>query len=347
MDTVSSSLAASAVQEPSLLSSLSQNTRVVGSSWIALSALLTTYSTTKFLKHNELPHAQNEQQQLRRQHQSLLFPSSTTKLPRSTLLTLSRFSGSLLLGLMGRSPHAVRQRLLSTIQSVPDFFFPALFLFVANYANSVSLSRMGISLTYTSKCAIPLMTVVLTVLLDGLQALPNTAALCSLVPIALGIACASWNSPTLDSRGFCAAMVSCVAQSALNVSSKRAMTKTGLQGPQAQRAMVAVGLVLATLLSLLQQQQQQVQQRQGQVPQQPPAWLTSMAVTSYHLEYCLSFMFVKLVAPITYGTCDAVRRLSIIVTGRCMFGGEPFSLLNLSGIGLALLGALSYSIASS
>lgn len=72
-----------------------------------------------------------------------------------------------------------------------------------------------------------------------------------------------------------------------------------------------------------------------------------MAVCAYHIEYVLSFMFVKLVAPITYGACDAIRRLAIIITGQRMFGGHPFSPLNFVGMGLALLGALSYAITSS
>jgi Triose-phosphate Transporter family len=72
-----------------------------------------------------------------------------------------------------------------------------------------------------------------------------------------------------------------------------------------------------------------------------------MAVSAYHIEYVLSFIFVKLVAPITYGTCDAIRRLAIILVGRRMFGGDPLSKINVAGIALALTGALSYSIASS
>jgi multidrug transporter EmrE-like cation transporter len=76
-------------------------------------------------------------------------------------------------------------------------------------------------------------------------------------------------------------------------------------------------------------------------------WLTILAFGSYHLEYLLSFMFVKLVQPITYGTLDAVRRLGIILAGRAMFGGAPLTWLNRSGIALALLGALGYSLATS
>ena len=82
------------------------------------------------------------------------------------------------------------------------------------------------------------------------------------------------------------------------------------------------------------------------MPKDPPAWLAWFAVVSYHVEYILSFIFVKLVEPITYGTCDAIRRLAIIVSGHKMFGGEPFSKLNLAGIGMSLLGALAFALSS-
>jgi len=78
----------------------------------------------------------------------------------------------------------------------------------------------------------------------------------------------------------------------------------------------------------------------------PPIWLACLAVFAYHMEYVLSFSFVGLVEPITYGTCDALRRLLIIVVGRQMFKGDKFTNTNLGGIFMALLGALLYSITS-
>ena len=223
--------------------------------------------------------------------------------------------------------------------------------------NSIALDRIGISLTYTSKCGIPLITVLLTLLLDGVSALPNAAALASLVPIAIGIAAASWSSPTFEALGFAAAALSATAQSALNVTSKRAMTKAGLTGAAGQRTMVAVGLLLTVAVNLAQvlrttsnntnNKVLSEKQRSLDNPTPPPLWLTTMAVTAYHVEYVLSFIFVKLVAPITYGTCDAVRRLAIILVGRNFFGGDPLTATNIFGIALALIGALAYSITSS
>lgn len=272
--------------------------------------------------------------------------SALSGLSRPGLLTLYRFGGSLLLGILAHPNFDIAKRVDQTLQYLPVFTLPAIFLFVANYANSIALSRIGISLTYTSKCAIPLITVLLTLILDGKSALPSKATLMSLIPIALGIAAASWNSPTFEPFGFTAAMTSCAAQSALNVSSKRAMVKSGVAGPEAQRCMVAVGFIITLFLSAFKVATQSPKEI-SVTAQEPPAWLAWFAVVSYHMEYVLSFMFVKLVAPITYGACDAVRRLSIILSGHVMFGGEPFTPLNIAGIGLAILGALAYSITSS
>ena len=254
-------------------------------------------------------------------------------------------------------PGSILDRLESTIRQVPHFVLPALFLFVANFSNSISLDRVGISLTYTSKCAIPITTVLLTLLLDGWESLPGPLALLSLIPIAVGIAAASWNSPTFELAGFIAAMVSMMAQSALNVSSKRAIQKTGVTGPAAQRVMVLVGLVLTLLMTFIRHvhvtflthplDSENLRREPTVQSSPPPAWLSIMAVVAYHIEYILSFMFVKLVQPITYGTCDAVRRLTIILSGRAIFGGAPLTRINVMGIALALSGALAYSIASS
>ena len=334
---------------------LQHSSNVVGVSWMISSALLTTYSTTRFLKYDDV-----------RQNGRQSATPSLDAIPRPALLTLYRFAGSFFLGLVATpSAESILDRLRSTVRVVPDFALPAVLLFAANFANSVSLDRIGISLTYTSKCAIPLITVVLTLLLDGWSALPNNMALLSLLPIAFGIGAASWDAPTFECIGFLAAMSSAIAQSALNVSSKRIMQRTGVTGPAAQRAMVSVGLVLTLILTFLRHVHAQflTHPLDGQSCRQadlslnkdqsalqltpPPLWLTFMAAVAYHVEYSLSFMFVSLVQPITYGACDAVRRLSIIMSGRAMFGGAPLTRVNLWGIALALSGALAYSVTSS
>ena len=347
--------------------SLSSNVKVIGGLWMVSSALLTTWSTTTFLKYqppdtvsSSNGNNKNKIKKLSSRNPLATATSSTKsnnlltskllKLPRPALLTLFRFGGSLLLGLLLHTDVHIVKRVQETLAAIPDFAVPAAFLFVANYANSIALNRIGISLTYTSKCAIPIFTVLVTWLLDGAGALPNLPTLLSLLPIAAGIALASWDSPVFESKGFGFAMLSCSAQTALNVSSKKALIKTGLSGPDGQRAMVAVGLAITAVYFLLHAPSAADSGDDNSLSdvlkRPPPSWLAAMAFTAYHLEYMFSFMFVKLVQPITYGACDAVRRLSIIISGHYMFGHDRFTKLNIVGIAMALMGALSYAISS-
>lgn len=234
---------------PTFISAFANNNHLVGSAWILSSAILTTYSTTKFLKYrNEeeeewIANSINKNGVLKRLRSLGSRKKQTVtqqpKFSRASLLTLYRFSGSLLLGLLIHSQFynltMIYSRFLQTIQASKSFLLPSLFLFIANYTNSISLDRIGISLTYTSKCGIPLLTVLFTLLLDGINALPSRATLCSLIPIALGIGAASWNSPTFEIFGFAAALTSTTSQAALNVVSKRVMRSTGIKGAEAQR----------------------------------------------------------------------------------------------------------------
>ena len=316
---------------------------VVGAAWMASSALLTTYSTNKFLKYSPVENL------AKKDIESNVVEINRTnsilhRLSRASLLTLLRFGGSLMLGLIAHPDFQILERIQETLRLVPDFALPALFLYIANYANSIALHRIGISLTYVVKCAIPAITVAITLVLDGTSALPRLPVLLTLVPIAAGIAAASWNHPTFEKFGFAAAMLSSTAQSALNVSTKKIMSNVGVSGPVAQRSMVAAGLAFAAAVSAAQLFRSDDSTEKNPFP---PLWLGVMATTAYHIEYVLSFIFVKLVAPISYGACDAVRRLSIIVSGHFMFGGEPFTKVNIGGIALALVGALLYSILNS
>jgi solute carrier family 35, member E1 len=324
----SAPVAQAVMPSSALLASLSKDVNFVGGMWMASSALLTTYSTTRFLKYD---HVESDSCKPNRLH-----------LPRPALLTLFRFGGSLLLGLLLHPDFQLLQRIKDTIAVVPDFALSAAFLTIANYANSIALSRIGISLTYTSKCAIPIFTVLLTWILDGASALPKLPTLLSLIPIAGGIALASWDSPVFEAKGFSFAVLSASAQTALNICSKKAMARTSLSGPDGQRAMVAVSLLITAAMILLKKPTDAC--AEDEIP--PPGWLSLMAVTAYHLEYALSFSFVKMVQPVAYGACDAVRRLAIIISGHYMFGHDRFTALNILGIATALVGAICYAITS-
>ena len=343
----------------SQIQALSSNVNLVGGLWMVSSALLTTYSTTTFLKYqhptgiNGQPKKKNSllgapNRKSSGKLSSLPLPKNLQHLPRPALLTFYRFGGSLLLGLLLHPNLHIQNRIQNTLAAIPHFAVPAAFLFVANYANSIALNRIGISLTYTSKCAIPIFTVLVTYLLDGAGALPGLPTLLSLLPIAAGIGLASWDSPVFEGKGFGFAMLSCATQTFLNVYSKKALIQTGLSGPEGQRAMVAVGLAITAVYFLIHNPAaDDIASGKSDVDTRtPPAWLSGMAAAAYHAEYLFSFMFVKLVQPVTYGACDAVRRLSIIISGHYMFGHDKFTKMNIMGIAMALLGALSYAITS-
>lgn len=342
-------------------SSLSKNVNLVGSAWMVSSAIFTTYSTTTFLKYRHPPSNmlvdQKGNELLTKATTSAVQASnekskmSSFYLDRPTLLTFYRFSGSLLLSLLLPSPQYFRARLSTIASQIPSFFLPATCLFIANYFNSIALDRIGISLTYTSKCGIPLITLLLSILIDGKSTLPSKLTLLSLLPIAFGIGAASWNAPQFETTGFIAAVISCIGQSALTVSCKRAMKKLSVGGLEAQRVMVAVALVYAVLLSAFKSVFGHSNATDNgddarELSQSPPWGISLMAMVAYHLEYCLSFIFVNLVEPITFGTCDAIRRLMIIIAGQKMFKGKKFTFLNLAGMGCALAGALMYAVVS-
>ena len=153
---------------------------------------------------------------------------------------------------------------------------------------------------------------------------------------------ASWDTPAYNQAGFIAALVSCTAQAGLNVSSKKSLIKTGISGMEAQRVMATIALLIC-LVTKSKDLLGGITKEDDDITH-PPTWVAYGAILSYHVEYALSFMFVKLVKPISFGTADAIRRLAVVISGRHMFGEKDFSFLNYSGIGLALTGVLAYTI---
>ena len=107
---------------------------------------------------------------------------------------------------------------------------PALFLWVANYANSCSLQASGITLTYVVKACIPVFTV-LVCATKGQRF--SSSVLMSLLPICIGVGLASGSDMSFCYHGLAAALCSAVAQTLLNISIKEVTAKSKLTGPQA------------------------------------------------------------------------------------------------------------------
>lgn len=123
----------------SALSNLGASPQAVGIAWLVSSTVFTTYSTTRFLQYAFEDH----QGSLKRKMEQTHLPSKPSSigrrflsLPPPNMLTLWRFLGSLLLGLLLHSDFDVIARLKQTLGLIPLVGLPALFLFVANLTNS-------------------------------------------------------------------------------------------------------------------------------------------------------------------------------------------------------------------
>lgn len=154
----------------------------------------------------------------------------------------------------------------------------------STYLRSISLDKLGISLTYTTKCGIPIFTVLTSILVYGQSACPKLSVWFSLLPIVFGIACASWNSSSWNRVGFICAIISCTSQATLNVMSKKVLHEVAVKGPEAQRIMVCSALACMVLLSIVKsvvkkKPEEKVIAVSATDTPHPTLALTSMAVT--------------------------------------------------------------------
>jgi len=176
------------------ITSLSSSSTAIGSAWFLSSMILSTYANKAFLKYESTPadDFSSRQEAVKggppvvissaNESQGSYISSILRKLSRPQLLTLYRFLGSSLMGIfLHVNLGGWSERLKLTLHYSRDFALPAMFLFVANHCNGVALDKIGISLTYTSKCIIPLATVLITVFIEGLGALPSVYALLTLI----------------------------------------------------------------------------------------------------------------------------------------------------------------------
>ncbi len=161
------------MKEPtsSIIANSSGSPIAVGSAWMLSSILFTTYYSTAFLKYrgriseDDFAHRQF-MSRMRREVTPVRLSEKRRRInllskyySRPQLLTIYRLSGSFLLGIFA-NPKFLRwhDRLIQSFGVMKDFALSAVLMFCANYCNVVALDRLGISLTYTSKCGIPILT---------------------------------------------------------------------------------------------------------------------------------------------------------------------------------------------
>jgi len=290
----------------------------VGLTWFAVSAFLSTYSNTQFLKDFDSPY----------------------------LLTLVRFFGSAAIGFGANFVDKSQEQL--TRRDFPklwvNFTVPALMLLAANYANSISLSLSGITLTYVVKSSIPVVTVLINAVQGTIFQVP---VYLTLVPTVLGVMLAAWSDMDFSILGFMAAVMSMIFQTLLNVSSKLAIQETKVSGVKAQFIMVSIcaavlsvpGLygIVSDLLTSSGQEKWTVLSDNSKLT------IMFFAALSYHLEYVFNFVFTAKVSTLAFSIADIARRLTIIAVGSILFD-KPLSTTNKLGIFICFCGVLSYSL---
>jgi drug/metabolite transporter (DMT)-like permease len=295
---------------------------VIGLVWFTSSALYSTWANTAYLIFFKDP----------------------------LLHTFIRFFGSAFVGLL---------TLLSTgevvVSELPtmcaNLFVPAILLWAANYANSISLQLAGITLTYVVKACIPVFTVVSCTLLG--QKFPIIIYI-SLIPICFGVILASGADVNVSTAGLCAATVSALSQTFMNISIKSVREKTGYSGQKSFLGMTIVATL--TTLPVVAVSSMSLNDGSSQTTvdlflsvftrlakgDSWPLLLTILAAVAYHVEYVLNFTFVSYVSSVTFSVCDIARRIAIILTGAVVFN-KVLTMQNWTGIIIALGGVLWYS----
>lgn len=297
---------------------------ITGFIWFSSSAFLSTYANSTYLRTFGDP----------------------------ILHTFIRFAGSAVLGTV--TLLLTKQIKLHEIPVVvKNVMQPALFLFCANYANSIALEKTGITLTYIIKACIPVFTVIIcSVQGERFSFLLYT----SLIPICLGVALACAGDLDFNAQGLIAGLCSAMAQTLMNIKAKSVQKKHSYTGVQAFMGMTIVCSFLSATLIMFQNTGDGTDASPSQSSfatltntfaqfsngERWPLQLTLLASFAYHIEYALNFIFSGYVSNVSFSVSDIARRICIICIGSVMFSNTLTS-MNWIGIVIAISGVLWYT----
>mmetsp|Transcript_46932 Transcript_46932/g.86016 ORF Transcript_46932/g.86016 Transcript_46932/m.86016 type:complete len:447 (+) Transcript_46932:65-1405(+) len=287
---------------------------VVGICWVATSAVLSTRGNSNFVStfHDAMAH------------------------------NCVRFSFSSLCGyLYLRTRGAVRWSSFRRKSKV--LLSSSVLLWCANFANSVSLERTGISVTYVFKSLIPFLTVLVCRLKGQKFSLRIYACL---VPICIGVSLATLTDLQFDTLGAVFAFFSALAQTGLNIQSKSCIRQLKVSGMEAFVVMstscVAISVPATFLWSL---SGHSILAKVHTVGGPYAAGVVAQAGFTYFMEYSLNFAYVACCTPLAFSITDICRRVSTVLYGTLLFN-KPLTVMNVGGIVLSLTGALAFSIIS-
>lgn len=238
-----------------------------------------------------------------------------------------------------------------SIDNVKTLAPSAFFLSATHVGGVISFGAGAISFTHVLKATEPVWTALLSaVFFREFLPLPVYA---SLVPIIFGVALASLKELSFTWVSFIAATLSAVASASKAILSKKVLDGKPLGKNFTPANMFAVltimGFFMILPASLLIEGPAKVR----------PAWAAARAAgySSAHLWSLLScsgflyyiynevaFLALSEVAPVTHAVTNTVKRVVIILASVVVFK-TPITLLGSVGSGIAILGALMYSLA--
>lgn len=286
--------------------------------WFTSSAFLSTYANSTYLKTFQDP----------------------------ALHTFIRFAGSAMLSLIALvgTGEVAASKVLSIVK---DMAIPAVFLFIANFANSIALEKAGITLTYIVKACIPVFTVIICRCMGEKY---STQIYLSLLPICFGVALACAGDLDFNALGLLGAILSAISQTLMNIIVKSVQKEKEYSGIVSFLGMTIVCTTLSFGLLLLQSIHSssssfvtlQTALQQFTVGEAWPLSLTLLAAFAYYVEYALNFVFCGYVSNVSFSVSDIARRICIICIGAIMFH-KTLTMLNMVGIAVAISGVLWYT----
>lgn len=238
-----------------------------------------------------------------------------------------------------------------SLQQLPEkmkmLLIPALCMVCMNVANSYACRACGVTLTYVVKSTIP----VWTVLWSLSQGERYPIMVCpALVLSCVGVATASAADFEFNIEGFSFAVISTIAQTAFNITSKSCMKKAGLASTEGFFVSCCICyLFLQTAFYVEAAFNPSAEhifvpaQNAFQAGNTWPVTVLGLTTLSYFIEYQLNFGYVGMVSALTFAITDIVRRLVTIVFNSFLFD-KVLTPMNQIGITTALGGALLYAI---
>ncbi|RZF32018.1 hypothetical protein LSTR_LSTR007096 [Laodelphax striatellus] len=213
--------------------------------------------------------------------------------------------------------------------------------FMASVFTHVSIWKVPVSYAHTVKATMPLFTVVLSRFIIGEK--QTVKVYLSLVPIILGVAIATLTELSFDLTGLLSALAATLQHSLQNIFSKKVLADTGIHHLRLLHMLGRLSLMLFLPIWMyfdlhhVYNRSILATEERGHIL----ALLFTDGVLNW-LQNILAFSVMSLVTSLTYAVASASKRIFVIAASLLILG-NPVTGTNMFGMGLAIMGVLSYN----